>query len=226
MRYLILVVTGAFAAALPGAQTQTVEGDYIEDRSNHVHGCYCEWSGESVTTGNEATLAWRFRRGAYEGVDLAGVRIAAVIKGDATLSQGNAARKSVLMLDKAATEAQRQASARLLAEHFGDLIGAVIGRLTLDIEFSREADRAALTVPGLLNVEMRKAQLPDDALPGAIRWYDPFIALEEYELGTTLNTAYKGTEFNYRWNISDPGTRGYFGTFRLDGRKPSRVPPS
>ncbi len=28
------------------ALSQEVAGQYIEDRSNKVFGCYCEWSGE------------------------------------------------------------------------------------------------------------------------------------------------------------------------------------
>jgi hypothetical protein len=210
------LVAGVVLAASAWGQTQSVEGEYIEDRSNHVHGCYCEWSGEGVTGGKEATLGWRFTRGQYQGVNLDGVTIAVVIKGEGSLSMGKAPRRSVIVLDKAAGEEQRQASERLVRERYGTLIGEVIGTVALDIEFVRTADRAVLKATEFLNVEMRKAQLPEDALPGAIKWYDPFIPLNQYELGTTLNTAFKGTAFNHRWNVSEPGTRGYFGTFRFE----------
>jgi hypothetical protein len=49
------------ATLLPAEQPSVIQGDYIEDRSNHVYGCYCEWSGESETNGKEATLAWNIK---------------------------------------------------------------------------------------------------------------------------------------------------------------------
>jgi hypothetical protein len=38
-------------------QGGAIQGLCVEDRSNHVHGCCCEWSGESQTGGREAILA-------------------------------------------------------------------------------------------------------------------------------------------------------------------------
>ena len=217
MRHLIVWMSMLLVAPfLPAQQQSVIEGDYIEDRSNHVHGCLCEWSGESVTGGKEATLAWHFRTGQFEGVSLAGVRIIAVIQGENTLSQGAPRRKTVLLLDKAATSKQRESSERLLRQFHGQLIGEIIGRYEMDIEFAKSAKRAMFRVPGLVNVEMREAILPEDALPGALRWYDPFVPLTEYTLGTTLNTRYAGSDFNHKWDTSEPGTRGYFGSFKLD----------
>jgi hypothetical protein len=218
MRIPALGVFAAFAAALCAAQVQPVEGEYIEDRSNHVYGCYCEWSGESVTGGTEAILGWRITRGAFDGVDLAGVRVAAVIRGEATLSQGNAARASVLILDQRASAAQRRAAGRWLIAQFGALLGEVLERRVHEIEFSRTAERATLKVRGLINMEVRKARPAEDSLPGSTHWYDPFIPLTEPVLGTTLHTAYQGQEFNRQWDKSEPGVRGYFGTFRLETR--------
>ena len=101
MKHVTVLMSGLLLAAfLPAQQQSIIEGDYIEYRSNHVHSCLCEWSGESVTGGKEATLAWHFRAGQFEGVPLAGVRIVAVIQGENTLSQGEARRKTVLVLDK------------------------------------------------------------------------------------------------------------------------------
>ena len=226
MRNPILRLSAALCAPMLAAQVLVVEGDYIEDRSNHVHGCYCEWSGESIYSGTEVTLAWQFRRGSHEGIALAGVRIAAVLRSESTLSIGDPPRRSVLVLDQTASPAQRRATELWLTAHFGPLLGQVIDRLARDIEFSRTSEHALVRIPGLLNVEMRKSQLPGDALPGAIRWFEPFIPLDTYELGTTLNTAYQGREFNYRWNISDPGARGYFGTFQLAEPPPAPRPPT
>lgn len=216
MRNLPFGILAAMGGLLLAAQAQTVEGEYIEDRSNHVYGCYCEWSGESVTGGTEAILGWRFTRGAFDGVNLAGVRAVAVIRGEGTLSQGSAARVSVLILDRRASTAQREAAAGWLTRQFGPLLGEVIERRVHDIEFSRSAERARLKVAGLISMEVRRARPAEDSLPGATLWYDPFIPLVESVLGTTLHTAYQGEQFNRKWDKSEPGVRGYFGLFRVE----------
>jgi hypothetical protein len=65
---------------------------------------------------------------------------------------------------------------------------------------------------------MRKSRLPDDALPGARDWYDPFIPMTEMNLGTTLTDSYTGPGFNHRWTRYDQGVTGYYGTFTLQAR--------
>jgi len=55
-----------------------VSGQYLEDRSNRVYGCPCEWSSEYASSGREAVLAWRIESGEYDGENLAGLRLAAV----------------------------------------------------------------------------------------------------------------------------------------------------
>ncbi len=203
--------------ALPACaqQRSQVAGDYLEGRSNHVYGCYCEWSGEGVTGGREAILAWSVQQGRFEGVSLVGVKMAAVLVGEATLSMGAAARSSILFLDGAASPAQRQAAERLLRQQYGWLLGRVRIVHVVPIEFRRDAEAATLKVGELLNLMMRRAVLPDDVLQGATLWYDPFIPLVESTLATTLSNRYWGGDFDQRWAHSEPTTSGYFGRFQL-----------
>jgi len=203
------------ALAAAGQPQREVIGDYIEGRSNHVYGCYCEWSGEGVTGGREAILAWAIREGSFEGTSLAGLRMAAVIVGESTLSMGEAPRTSILFFDSAALPAQRQAGERLLRWRYARLLGQVRNVHSVPIQFRREADSATLGVGEMLTLTMRRAVLPDDVLQGATLWYDPFIPLVEATLGTTLNNKYWGGDFDQRWQHSEPTTSGYFGHFRL-----------
>ncbi len=216
MRVIWIVVLGlACAVVLRGQGEAVIVGDYLEDRSNHVHGCYCEWSGESITGGREAVLAWRIRSGAYAGVDLAGVGIIAVVRGDSTLSIGTAPRQSVLMISEGATPMQRRAAEALIRERYAGFLGTVLAVRAAPMEFDVEAASAWVRVPGLLALEMRKAQLPEDALPGATKWFDPFVTLTDYELGTTTNVRYSGREFGLMWSRTMPATTGYYGQFKL-----------
>jgi len=211
----LAVAVALLAWPVCGQQRREVSGDYIEGRSNHVYGCYCEWSGEGVTGGREAILAWSVREGGYEGVSLAGVKMAAVIVGEGTLSMGEAARTSILFFDSAASAVQRQAAERLLRQRYGRLLGEVRNVYAVPIRFRREAESASLSVGEMLSLTMRRAELPDDVLQGATLWYDPFIPLEESTLGTTLQNRYWGGDFDQRWAHSSPTTSGYFGRFRL-----------
>ena len=199
-------------------QPSVIVGEYIEDRANKVYGCYCEWSGDSVNAGREAMIGWNILSGEYRGVDLAGVRAAAVIQGEGTLSQGEARRRSILLIDSAADAGRRRAAEAMLRANYAALLGEVIAVEAMPIEFRRDAERAGLRIGSLLNIDMRKARLPEDALQGAILWYDPFIPLTESTLGTTLNVKFAGPEFDHRWARSEPGVTGYFGAFRLSAR--------
>jgi hypothetical protein len=208
-----LVVLGA---APLGAQTSGIlSGDYIEGRSNHVYGCYCEWSGESQTGGTEAIVAWNIRSGAYRGASLAGVRLAAVIVGESTLSQGSPPRKSVVVVDSAASEIQRKAVEELVGGEYSRLIGRVIEVRKVPIQFEVAPEKATLKVGDLLGLALRKAILPEDALQGARLWYDPFIPLTESTLAVTVNNRYRGREFDTVWSRSEPGVTGYYGRFEL-----------
>jgi hypothetical protein len=216
MQRAALVAMGALlACAAGGQQRQEVAGDYIEGRSNHVYGCYCEWSGEGQTGGREAILAWAVQQGSFEGVSLDGVRMAAVIVGEHTLSMGEPPRTSILFIDSAASAAQRRAAERWLRRQFARLLGQVRNVHAVPIQFRREADSATLSVGQMLNLTMRRSVLPDDVLQGATLWYDPFIPLVESTLGTTLQNKYWGADFEQRWAHSEPTTSGYFGRFRL-----------
>jgi hypothetical protein len=219
MRLVSIVFLSGLCGAAAGAQERgVITGDYVEDRSNHVHGFYCEWSGEAVAGGREALVAWRIRSGAFGGADLAGVAIAAVLRGERTLSAGAPPRRSALLISASATPQQRLAAESLIREWYGALIGQVLAVRAVPLEFELTGEAARVRAPGLLAIVMRKARAPEDVRPGAIKWYDPFIALSSFELGVTTEAQYSGGELGLTWNRTTPATTGYFGSFRLQAR--------
>jgi len=218
LRFGVCLCSILLSAGLASGQRAQVVGDYIEDRSNKVYGCYCEWSGERVTGGKEAILGWHIRSGEHRGVSLAGLKLAAVVIGEATLSAGDAPRKSLVFVDSGAPEAQRQAGERWLRERYGGLLGDLIGVHAVPIAFTRSGEQASLRISDMVSVEMRKARPLEDALQGAVLWYDPFIPLAESHLGTIVNTRYQGREFAQKWDLNDTGISGYFGSFTAEGK--------
>ncbi len=213
MGAVILLLSATLSS---GQQTQfLISGEYIEDRSNRVYGCYCEWSGERVTGGREAIIGWHVTDGEYRKVALGGLKMAAVIVGEATLSAGAAPRQSLVFLDAAGSPAQHEAAEALLRGKYAALLGRILSINVVPIEFQRNAERASLRIGDLVNVALRKANPPADALQGAIRWYDPFIPMTQETLGMTVNTRYQGDEFNQNWDLNETGISGFFGTFEF-----------
>ena len=139
------------------------------------------------------------------------------------MSTGNPPRKSVLFVDQRATPSQRKALEKLAREHYATITGSIIAKYASEIQFTRDRDGAQVRIPGILNVKMRRAVLPEDALPGATKWFDAFIPLEEAVLGTVIDIRYAGNDFDSKWARSENTTSGYFGSFRLPAR--SRASP-
>jgi hypothetical protein len=212
---LTILLAGLVAFA---QQSKEVRGDYIETRSNQVYGCYCEWSGEAITAGREAILGWAIGTGEYQGVDLAGVRAAAVVVGQASLSAGPGPRGHVLFIDPGATKDQQQAAQAFLDREYGDILGETVAVHVVPVEFQGNSDELHLIAGDFVSVFMRKARLPDDAMKGARLWYDPFIVLTESTLATTLDSRYTGPDFDLTWDDTDVGVKGYYGRFSVTPR--------
>src|SRR5438552_7381112 len=102
---VLIVCLGALELTSQAEKT-SVQGDYVEARTASVFAGACHYNGEVVTTGHDAIAAWSFSSGAWDGVDLSGVRALAAITSDGNLGQANASRKTVLVVDSAASDAQ------------------------------------------------------------------------------------------------------------------------
>ena len=72
-------------------------------------------------------LAWRIESGEYDGENLAGPRLAAVLAGDFTVSTATAPRRSTVFVDARAREAQRRAGLAWLRSEYRDILGHVLG---------------------------------------------------------------------------------------------------
>lgn len=205
---LLLASVGSTDTSVP------VTGQYLEDRSNRVYGCPCEWSSEYASYGREAILAWKIDSGEYEGENLAGLRLAAVLSGEMTLSDVTSPRRSTLFVDAGAPVLRRRAGVNWLRSQYGEILGHVLGIHEAPIEFQLDADSASLRVGDVIDVRMRRANLLEDTPSWASLLYDPFIKLSSSTLGTTVNNEYNGApDLLMRWMRQDPAVTGYYGTF-------------
>ncbi len=213
--YICVLWVGVACAQAPAAREGAVVGDYIEMRSNHVYTCGCLYSGEQMTDGREAILAWSIQEGHYRGVPLGGARAVAVLEGERNLGLANTGRRSVLFLDASDSPAQREAVAGLLKEAFGSVLGEVISVRPAPIRFEQDGERLAIQVGEVSRLVVRPARLPEDAHQGSALWYAPFISTTESRLGTTEYNSYSGDEFGHRWWSREPGITAYIARFTL-----------
>ena len=149
----------------------------MEDRSNRVYGCPCEWSNEFSSDGREAVLAWKINSGEYEGHDLADLQLAAVSAGDFTLSAPTSARRSTVFVDASAPAAQRLAGVGWLRSHYSQVLGHVLGMHEVAIWFRLDAASAILVIGDVLDVRMRRANIAKDTQSWASLLYDPLTKL-------------------------------------------------
>lgn len=211
---ILVSVLLAFAASTFAQSSAPVSGEYLEARSAEVYTCGCLFSGEAETAGKEAILAWKIREGEFAGASLAGMKMAAVIVGQAHLGHyTRAARSSSVYLDQAAPAAQRDAALAFLQSRYADLLGAIVAVRTAPISFRKDNERTYLRIGEIAEVVARDARLPHDAHPGSYQWYNPFVPLEHSTLAMALYYRFSGREHNTRWVFDDPGITGFTGAF-------------
>jgi hypothetical protein len=217
MKLLATAMWVSLLCALPLAagDPPAVSGDYVEARSNEVYTCGCLYSGQMTTAGREAILAWRITQGVYQGTPLAGVKVAAVVVGDANLGAYDGPRRTALYLDSSASDAQLQAIVALWQREYSQALGKIATVHRVPISFTQQDDVVRLSIPNLVEVQARKARLREDAHPGSFLWYQPFVPLRSSSLATALNYEYSGTDFQHQWQDLMPSINGYLGEFAL-----------
>src|SRR3982750_3634230 len=99
MRKVLFVMMAAVVAVSAfvfssRAENVSLRGDYVEVRTASVFAGACHYNGEVTTAGREAMMAWNVTSGKWQGVDLTGVKVVAIVSSEENLGDKNAARKS------------------------------------------------------------------------------------------------------------------------------------
>src|SRR5690242_11836114 len=126
----------SLAATLPA---RSVSGNYIEARTADVYTGPCFANGEVEQVGFEAVFGWKINKGAWDGVDVAGLSVVGVVRAEHTL--GNRTEpvnpaKAVLIVDSRATAEQQKALQSFARHMAGDLLQDIVKVSTAPIEFT------------------------------------------------------------------------------------------
>ena len=218
MRTLIFTMFAA-VALLTGvvfssqAENASVRGDYVEVRTASVFAGACHYNGEVTTTGRDAMMAWNVTSGKWQGVDLAGVRVIAIVSSASNLSDKDAARRSEIIIDSSATRTQSLAMMNALKEKYAASLGQIDSIRTAPITFVRSGrtfavatDEAAINVEGMPNDLCCK-------MPNLV-WYTPLVGLENRKVGYTTSAHYNGKVVSEPWERAGENS-AFYGSFAL-----------
>src|SRR5436305_1018061 len=121
LKYICLLAL--IVAAAPVVAADSVTGTYLESRTCQVYTGPCFANAETALAGREAVMAWNIESGKRDNVDLSGLSVVMVVRGNDTLGyQGvddPTELKSALIVDSKATCEQRDALVSFVKEHTG-----------------------------------------------------------------------------------------------------------
>jgi hypothetical protein len=223
-----LVLAGSGVASAAG-----VRGEYVEARTADVYTGPCFSNAEVFIYGNQALMAWKVTEGSYRGVDLAGLGVAAAVRGTTTFSEDKPAEaRAVLIVDEKADARQREALVAMAKELGGERLAHVVGvkasRISLKIEAHSAADadtahqahgmphapRASFWAPGLAQIVTRPLDDRDHFCGNEVVAYEPLSKGTSVLPAYTLGHQFKGEGLNTNWD--DPNCRSSFvGHFAL-----------
>jgi len=207
----VIVAVSAFVFS-SRAENVSMRGDYVEVRTASVFAGACHFNGEVTTAGREAMMAWNVTSGKWQGVDLTGVKVMAIVSSDSNLSDKDAARQSEIVIDSPSRQ-QSLAMLNAIKEKYAASLGNIVKVRNATISFVREGKTYAVAADdATINVEA----MPNDLcckMPNMV-WYTPMVGLENRKVGYTTNANYTGNTVSEQWSRSGENS-AFYGSFSL-----------
>jgi len=215
LRVLALVAIALPAAA---ADSHSITGTYLESRTCQVYTGPCFANAETALAGREAVMAWNIESGKVNDVDLKGLSVIMVIRGDDTLGHQGINNpkelKSAIIVDAKANSEQRAALVAFVKEHTGRAGKEVVRIDAVPIQMSLDSVelRGELQAGNLVKLITRKAKPTDCICSNEVAFYPPLAQVERFAAGVSIEAEYNGRGLGATW--STPGSRSaYAGEF-------------
>lgn len=221
-RTLIALIGAICVAAVPAAFAAAgISGDYVEVRSADVYTGPCFANSQVDLEGKQAILAWHVRNGSWQGVNLGGLSVLAVVDANATLGDpyhNPYPAKSVLIVDDHASAAQRSALESLVRAQAGKLVGHVLGvesaPIRMDVGEGGNHGSVSLEAGQLVSIRTRSLCAGDHICGNEEIYYPPLVATSHAMPAFTLEDAFHGKGLGMKWTRMDTRS-AYVGTFAL-----------
>jgi len=214
---LLLFTASAFAGQ--------IYGDYVETRSADVWTGPCTAMGQVNLTGNQATMAWKVRQGEWNGVPLDGLTVMAVAKANATLGDpyGNPYPvKAVLIVDRNATDDQRQALVEFAKTMGGRLLDNVVlvqsEPITMQVGEAENHGSILLEAGEVAVVQTRLLNSKDHFCGNESTFYPPLTELAHAMPAVAVSNEYLGNSLDSVWRLFNQRS-AFVGTFSRESGK-------
>ncbi len=198
-----------------------IRGDYIEVRSADIYTGPCFANAEVGLLGDQAILAWKIKRGDWQGVRLDGLAIVAVVKASATLGDPYHSpypAKSVLIVDERANSRERKTLEEFAQSMAGDLLNNVVrveaAPIRLEVGEGSDQGSARLVAGKLARIETRSLCAHDHLCGNEVVYYPPLVNLAQATPAYTLNESFKGRGLDVVWTRADKRS-AFIGAFAL-----------
>src|SRR5947209_16054820 len=223
-----LIVLGVFLSLSTCLFAQQIRGDYLETRSADVYTGQCFANGEVNLVGDQAVLGWQVDKGSWNGVQLDGLGVVAVVKARATLGDPYAnpyPAKAVLIVDDRATPEQRSALVAFAHHQAGKLISEVVRTEAAPIEvaLSQTSHGAGMLRAGRFAMLQTRSLNEHDHLCGnEVTFYPPLTPLAHSMPAVALTDRFDGTGLGVNWETHEKRS-AFVGTFALNGATAAEI---
>ena len=211
----IVCLVGFFSSFMAA---QEIRGDYLETRSADVYTGQCFANGEVNLVGNEAILAWHVQSGAWDGIPLQGLTVAAAVRASGTLGdpyESPYPAKAVLLVDDQASAQQRAALVQFAKHMGGELLKNVEQVIPTQMELAVSAEHhgtAMLRAGRFATIQTRGIGSQDHLCGNEVTFYPPLTETAHSMPAVALTDSYSGPGLDVSWDLH--GKRSAFvGTF-------------
>lgn len=233
MRTILSTLCGLLLCqAAAASEAVQVRGDYLEARTADVFTGPCFSNAEVFIVGDRAVMAWKVTEGSWEGVDVAGLAVAAAVRGTSTFSEDRPEQAlAVLIVDERANPEQRAAltamAQRLGGPRLGNIVEVKTSAIDLEIDDSCHleaegpchkthlmplAPPARFSAEGVAEISTRPLSGNDCLCGNEVITYQPLSEGVEVLPAYTTGHSFRGTGLGSTW--AAPNARSSFvGTF-------------
>lgn len=205
--------------AASGHGSPSICGSYLEVRSCDVYTGPCFANAEMGLSGKEGMLVWSIKSGGWEGTNLDGLKVIAIVRTDGTLGnvrfqprQG----KAVLIVDAKGTAAQRKALTSFAKSMAGGLIHDVVSVKTLPIEAELavcdKSGCARVQAGDLVEISTRCMSDKDHICGNEELFYPPLTLISQSLPALTELAAFRGEGLGLTWETTHARS-AYLGMF-------------
>jgi hypothetical protein len=202
---LLLAVASAQATNPPPT---TISGDYLEVRSCDVYTGPCFANAEMGLSGKEGMMVWSVRHGAWNGVNLDGLNVIAVVRTDGTLGDLHyqpRSGKAVLVVDQMASARQRDALVDFARSMAGGLIREVaeVRAAPMEVAIGTCGKKGCASVKAgkLVEINTRCLGNKDHLCGNEETFYPPLTAVNGACPAFAELASFEGKGLNLTWSL-------------------------